>query len=817
MEENQMSDIKGKLEVGVGDLQYQLDEKTYSQEEFDKIDPCCGIIGQDRALSAVELGLEMKSSGYNIFVTGMSGTGRTTAVKLLLEGARDRETTELQDICYVNNFKTAESPRVLYFPAGEGRKFKKSIGYLIDSLVTIIPKIFSGENYREKRLRIINEFETRQKELFREFEQKLKEKGFVLVQLQFGPSIRPDLQPLINNEAVSLADLEKQVVEGKITAEVFDKIRDEYENLHKELQATSTTSQKISANLEEELDKLDTSMVVPLINDKIETLKNIYDDPKAQNYLVDLNEILISELDVFRPGNNKENAPEKDGSPSVRSFFSQFTINLLVDNAGEKQRPIVIEDFPTYKNLFGSIERMYDPATGWHSDFTRIRGGSLLKANGGYLVINAIDLFHDPLVWPTLKRTLRTGRMRVSNVETFPMAGTGLKPEPITLDVKVVLIGESRVYDVLYRADDEFKKVFKVKAEFDNVMKNDTNGLAQYTQFVKKISREDDLLPFDNSGLSAVAEHGVKLSGRKDRLSTRFTSIADVVREASWLAAKEGKAQVSRQIVKDALDLQRKRINLIETKIQDMYEREIYLIDVKGWKVGQINGLSVYDLGEYAFGRPTRITASLSPGADGVINIEREAAMSGRTHDKGVLILSGFMRNRFGLRRPLVFSASLCFEQSYAGVDGDSASSTEIYALLSALSGKPINQALAVTGSVNQKGEIQPIGGVNEKIEGYYDVCMIEGLTGEQGVIIPIQNKQDLMLKDEVVRAVRDGKFHIYTVDNIDQGLELLTGIPAGAADNDGLFPEGTINYLADLKLQELAEIWREYLTFRQH
>jgi len=808
-----MSDLKGKLEVGVGDLQYHLDEKTYSQKDFEKIDPCCGIIGQDRAMSAVELGLEIKSSGYNIFVTGISGTGRTTAVKLLLEGARDRETKELQDICYVNNFKTAESPRVLYFGAGEGRKFKKAIGYLIDSLVTIIPKIFSGENYRERRLRIINEFETRQKELFREFEKKLKEKGFVLVQLQYGPSIRPDLQPLVNDEAVSLPDLEKAVGEGKFAAEELERILAEYETLHKELQATSNASQKISGNLEEELDKLDTSIVVPLINDKIETLKKIHDDPKTQNYLVDLNEILIAELDIFRPA-NKDGAPEKDGSARMRSFFSQFTVNLLVDNAGEKKRPIIIEDFPTYKNLFGSIEKMYDPGTGWHSDFTRIRSGSLLKASGGYLVINAVDLFHDPQVWPTLKRTLRTGRLSISNVETFPMAGTGLKPEPISIDVKVVLIGESRVYDVLYRADDEFKKVFKVKAEFDNVMNNDLTGLAQYTQFVKKISKEDDLLSFDNSGLSAIAEHGVKLSGRKDRLSTRFTTIADVVRESSWLAAKGGKTRVDRATVRQALEMQKTRINLIETKIQEMYEREIYLIDVSGWKVGQINGLSVYDLGEYAFGRPTRITASLSPGADGVINIEREAAMSGRTHDKGVLILTGFMRHRFGRKRPLVFSASLCFEQSYSGVDGDSASSTEIYALLSALSGKPINQALAVTGSVNQKGEIQPIGGVNEKIEGYFDVCMIDGLTGEQGVLIPIQNKPDLMLKDEVVHAVKEGKFHIYTAENIDQGLELLTGIPAGAAGDDGSFPEGTINYLADLKLRDLAETWREYLAF---
>lgn len=809
-----MSDIKSKLEVEVEELQYRLDENDSALSGFDKIEPCCGIIGQDRALSAVDLGLEIKSSGYNIFVTGLAGTGRTTAVKLLLESAQDREEPNLKDICFVNNFKMAESPRVLYFPGGEGRKFKKAIGFLIDSLVTVIPKIFSGENYRERRQRIIKEFETRQKELFKGFEQKLKEKGFVLVQLQFGSAVRPDLQPLINGEAVSLPELEKMVEEKKMPAEEFEKIRTEYEALHKELEETSSGSQKISGHLEEELHKLDTSIVVPLINDKIETLKNLYDDPKTQNYLVDLNEILIEELDVFRPNNNSD-PQEKENPRRMRGFFSQFTVNLLIDNGGQRKRPIVIEDFPTYKNLFGTIEKVYDQATGWHSDFTRIRSGSILRANGGYLVINAMDLFQDPHVWPALKRTLRTGRLSISNVDPFPLGGTGMKPESIALDVKVILIGESRVYDVLYRGDDEFKKVFKVKAEFDNVMKNDFSGIGQYVQFVKKITGEDDLPSFDNSGLSAIAEHGVKLSGRRDRLSTRFTYISDLIRESAWLAGKRDMDKVDRDTVKQAVRMRKERMNLVETKIQEMFERDLYLIDVTGWKVGQINGLSVYDLGEYAFGRPSRITASVSAGADGVINIEREASMSGRLHDKGVLILSGFMRHRFGRNRPLVFSASLCFEQSYAGVDGDSASSTEIYALLSALSGKPINQSLAVTGSVNQKGEIQPIGGVNEKIEGYFDICMIDGLTGEQGVLIPIQNKQDLMLKDEVVEAVKEGKFHVYIVKNIDEGLMLLTGHPAGKMRDDGTFPEDSINYLADKKLGELADTWREYLAYR--
>ncbi len=808
-----MSDLKQKLEIAPDKLQYCLDESEYPVSSFERIEPCCGIIGQDRALSAVELGLEMQSKGYNIFVTGSPGTGRTTAVKLLLDDARKKdEHPDLKDICIVNNFKTTETPRVLYFDAGEGRKFKKGVSYLIESLRTVIPKIFSGENYRERRDRIIKEFETRQKELFKEFEKKIKERGFVIVQLQFGPSVRPDLQPLIEEEPVSMSQLEKAFEDGKISAADYERMKKDYDELYKEMQATSSHSKKISGHLEDELHKLDMSMVVPLIGDKTETLKNIYDDKKTQTYLDEVSEILVENLDIFRGGNEDQ---DQQSVNRARGFFQQFTVNILLDNSQQSIRPIIIEDFPSYKNLFGSIERVFDPSAGWHTDFTRIRSGSMLRANGGYLVINAIDLFQEPYVWPTLKRTLRSGKLSISNIDMFPWGSGGVKPDAIDIDVKVVLIGDARVYGILYHADDEFKKVFKVKAEFDNIMGNNQSGVTQYSQFVKKIAKDDDLLPFDGSGLAAIVEHGVKLSGRKDRLSTQFTNIADLVRESAYLAGKDGKKTVDRETVKRTVEMQKNRVNLMEIKIQELYERDLYLIDVTGYKIGQINGLSVYDLGEHRFGRPSRITASLSPGADGVINIEREAAMSGRIHDKGVLILTGFMRYRFGRLRPLVFTASICFEQSYSGVEGDSASSTEVYSLLSVLSEKPINQALAVTGSVNQKGEIQPIGGVNEKIEGYFDVCMIDGLTGDQGVIIPAPNLPDLMLKDEVVDAVRDGKFHIYAVSDVDEGIELLTGIPAGQIQEDGIFPEGTVNYLCDQKLSELAETWRQYLSFR--
>ncbi|MCP4568459.1 MAG: AAA family ATPase [FCB group bacterium] len=806
-----MSDIKSELRVEPNNLQYSIDDKRLAGVSYESIESCREIIGQDRALKAMDLGLEMKSRGYNIFVTGLPGTGRTTAVRLLLERAGDDDEPELKDICFVNNFTMPDCPRVLYFPVGGGRKFKKEIGYLINWMVTVIPKVFSTQNYKERRQRIISEFENRQRELLKYFEGKLKENGFSVVQIQVGTAIRSDLRPLVNGEPVPFSDLEKAVTEGQFKDEDLQKLKAEYEKLTKEMQQTSEDSKAIMEDMEEELNKLDSSLAIPLISSKFEVLKKVHEQEAVRQYLDELYEVFLELLDMLHPGNGEQNLPSTP--EKFREAFAQFEVNLLVDNAEQKSRPIIIEDFPTFKNLFGSIERVHTPNAGWQSDFTRIRGGALLQANGGYLVLQAPDMFLEPYVWPTLKRTLRTGRLTITNLDALNLSGSGLKPEAVELNVKVILIGHSRIYDALYRSDDDFKKVFKVKAEFDYTMKNDSDGILRYTQFVKKITNEDNLLAFGQTGLAAIAEYGVKLSGRREKLSTRFTSIADLVRESSWLADRNGKKSVDRDTVKEARRLQIERVNLAETKIQEMYEQDVYLIDVTGSKVGQINGLSVYDLGEHAFGRPARITASLSPGADGVINIEREAALSGRTHDKGILILSGFMRHRFGRKRPLVFTASLCFEQSYGGIDGDSASSTEVYALLSALTGQPINQALAVTGSVNQKGEIQPIGGVNEKIEGYFDVCMINGLTGDQGVLMPIQNRPELMLKDEVVEAVRKGLFHIYAVSHVDEGIELLTGIPAGEQKADGSFPKGSINHMAEHRLNELAETWKRYIN----
>jgi lon-related putative ATP-dependent protease len=806
-----MSNIESKCRIPLDRLTYTHDESTLDHDSSAHVDPCCSIIGQDEAVSSMEMGFGIESRGYNIFVTGLSGTGRTTAVTHILEEFTKDKKVDLKDLCYVHNFKFPERPAVLYFEAGEGIRFKKRINYLIDSLITVMPKIFSGENYRERRTRIVKEFENRQKDLLKNFEKKVTEKGMVLVQLQIGPALRPDIQALIDDKPVSVAELEKLAEEGKFPQDEFEKMRTSRETLLGELEDISQTSRKISENLERELEKLDKSYAVPLVEQKVDTLKGQYEDKKIQKYLDELHDEILQGLDIFRRETG-DGEREEAHVARLRVYFNQFRVNLLIDNSDQSKPPVIRETFASYKNLFGTIERSFDPIRGWQSDFTKIRAGSLLRANGGYLIINATDLFMEPAVWPMLKRTLRDGKLDIAAVDPMYMFTTGIKPEAVHIDVKVVLIGEARVYDILLHNDEEFKKVFKVKAEFDNVMTRSKESVEEYAQFIKKICAEDDLLAFDRSGMAAIVEYGVKFAGRKDRLSTQFTKIADLIRESSWQASKNNGGAVARDDVKKAYRNQIRRMNLIERKVRELYERDLYLIDLKGETVGQINGLSVHDLGEHAFGRPVRITATISPGADGVINIEREAAMSGHTHDKGVLILSGFMRQRFARKRPLVFSASICFEQSYTGVDGDSASSTEVYAILSALSGKPIRQNLAVTGSVNQKGEIQPIGGVNEKIEGFFDVCSIDGLTGDQGVLIPRQNMQDLMLKDDVLDAVRDGRFHLFAIDHIDEGIELLTGVPSGELQSDGTFPEGSINHVADAALAELAEVWRDYI-----
>jgi ATP-dependent Lon protease len=553
----------------------------------------------------------------------------------------------------------------------------------------------------------------------------------------------------------------------------------------------------------------DSEAITPIIKGGISGIREKFPQADIADYLSNAEENLIGNVDLFKAQKKDEKEEKNRESGDV---FLEYRVNLLVDNAGVKGEPVIMETNPTYVNLFGTIESAVSRWGALQTDFTKIKAGSFLKANGGYLVINALDALIEPGVWMTIKRTLRNQIFEIQNYLTmYLIATTRLKPQPIKVNVKVVMIGDAYIYNLLYFMDDDFKKIFKIKAEFDSEMPRDEKALQDYTRFTKKIIDDDGLLPMSKEGIAALIEYATRIAGRQRKISTRFHVLADVTRESSYWAKIEGKSMIGREDVEKAIHERFERVSLIEDKIQEMIEEGTILIDTEGQVVGQVNGLSVYDMGQFAFGKPTRITAKTSVGRAGVINIEREADMSGPTHNKGVLILGGFLRGKYAQNKPFALSASLAFEQSYSGVEGDSASSTEVYAILSSLSKLPLRQDIAVTGSVNQKGEIQPIGGVNEKIEGFFEVCRAKGLTGTQGVIIPQQNVQNLMLRPDVVEAVAQGKFHIYPIRTVDEGMEILTGVEAGRMRDDGTFEEGTVNHLVDKELARLASSWKEF------
>ncbi|MEW5994066.1 MAG: ATP-binding protein [Candidatus Zixiibacteriota bacterium] len=791
-------------ELRLRDLTYRIDFAPSKVKTSDDVSRCRGVIGQKRAIEAIKTGLNVKSTGYNIFVSGPAGTGRIATVQHLLEQLNHAR-PNLLDVCYVNNFKNIDNPKVLTFKAGDGRRFRKDMNYLIESLRKAVPKIFLSEDYKDRRSRIVREFEGRQRELVRKFEEKLAADGFVMVQIQSGLGARNEIQPMIDNEPTSLEKLEHLVKEGTFSPARLDELRRKWDSLRREFDTTSVESKKLSTKMDDALEKLNFSMIAPLISDRINVLKKRYPDEKAGHYLEEVEESLLSDLDRFREAQPRQG---EDEPPAYRKRepFEEFSVNLILDNAETKTVPIILEKSPSYKNLFGSLERVVDRFGYWRTDFTRIFSGSMLRASGGFLVARVLDILMEPGVWVHLKRALRNREIEIAGFDPFyMMAGSGIKPEPIPLDVKVVLVGEPELYQLLWRLDEDFKKIFKVKAEFDSVMPATTPNMRSYFEFTRKVVEDDHLPSFDLTGMQAVCEYGMKLAGRRGKLTTRFSAISDIIREAAFCARQRKACLVNRDDVYHAVNRRRSRLNLIEDKIQELFDNNILLVSTRGSVVGQVNGLSVYHVGEYTFGRPTRITASTSLGRAGVINIEREAELSGPIYNKGVLVLSGYLRRMFAQDKPLVMSASLTFEQSYSGVDGDSASSTEIFAILSSLSDVPIKQGIAVTGSVNQMGEIQPIGGVNEKIEGFYDVCKSKKLTGDQGVIIPHQNVSDLLLRPDVMEAVDKKRFHIYPIKTIEEGIEILTGKPAGKRLAGGRFTKASVMALVDDKLREMA------------
>ena len=798
-------------EIPADRLRWYCKPSSIRVKTTDDATPTKEIIGQERALRALKLGLEMKYPGYNVFVTGFSGTGRMTTIKRLLSEFRGK-TAFLKDRCYVHNFKYNDQPILITLQAGEGGKFRQAMSGLIQDLAKNIPAAFERKRYKEERKRMMELFQERQHSVLSDFEKKVKEKGFEVVQVQVGPALRPDITPVVNNQPVSFDQLENLMAQGQITKEQIEQLTKDRAVLENQMELVLRELRNIERKLKESLNDLAERFILPLVKESIDEIREQYADTKVQKYLEEVQHHIMEDLNRFRP--QDEQAGPMLGMPGVPQepdSFLEYQVNVVVDNSETKGVPIIIETNPRFRNIFGTIDREVDRNGVWRTDFTMIKPGSLLKADGGYLVINALDALIEQGVWQNLKRTLRNGLLEVQPVETGLFgASSAFKPEPVEIDVKVVMLGDAYIYFLLYDQDDDFNKIFKVRSDFDTEMPRIDASIERYVSFMKLICNDEKLKPFDRSAISAVIEHGVRLAGRQNKISTRFNLIADLMRESHYWAGKENKSPVTSKHVRKAIDERIERIRLAEEKVRELILDGTIMIDSSDSVTGQVNGLTIYDMHEYMFGVPSRITAKTSIGRRGIINIERESGLSGPSHSKGVMIISGYLHGMYAQRRPLTMNASITFEQSYGGVDGDSASSTEIYAILSSLANVPLRQDIAVTGSVNQKGEIQPIGGVNQKIEGFFAICKARGLTGRQGVIIPKQNERDLMLRHEVIDAVRRGEFHVYSIGTVDEGLEILTGFPAGKRLKDGSFIEGTMHDLVDRKLTEYAGHWNE-------
>lgn len=805
-----MAESKKIKEVPVELLRWTCNVDHLGFDTTKECEKSDGIIGQNRAVKAITLGLEIESPGYNIYVSGMTGTGKTTTIKNLL-GQLELKKPIPGDICYVHNFKDADSPRVIIFPAGSGRKFQKDMDDLVAHLKKNIPLILESDEFKKESEETINAYRQKQKEIIREFNDRLLKENFQLVAFQMGPFTRQDIAPIVEGRPVPFEQLEALAEEDKFSREELEKIRQKLVEMRIELEGVMRETREIEREIRKQISILEHKYGSPAVTAQISDLRLRYGDSneKVNGYLEEVREHILSNLKMFQEKEEEQQQQQALPFPVPQAQakrFLEFKVNVLVDNSGTEKTPIIIETAPTFKNLFGTIEREVDRSGLWRTDFTHIKAGSLLRANGGYIVFDALEALIEPGVWTFLKRTLKSREMNMQPYDPFGFVPSAIKPEPIPLDIKVIMIGDDYLYYLLYNLERDFKEIFKTKAQFDTEMPNSGESIREYVCLIKRIVDEEKLLDFDKKAVCAMVEYGVRLTGRQKKLSTRFSEIADLIRESHYWAKKDGSGVVSDTHVDKAYDEKIHRVSQIEEKIQELIDDGTIMIDTDDKFAGQVNGLSVYDMGEYAFGKPSRITAQTSMGRAGVINIEREAKLSGRTHDKGVLILEGYFRGKYAQNKPLTMSASICFEQSYGGVDGDSASSTEIYAILSSLSGLPLRQDIAVTGSVNQKGEIQPIGGVNQKIEGFFDVCKARGLTGRQGVMIPHLNIPELILRKDVVKAVAAGQFHIFPVKTVDEGIELLTGVAAGAADAAGKYPEGTVNDLVDKKLVSLAE-----------
>ncbi len=791
-------DLMAVRELKAEEVRLRIDPQGLgisSTDELEELEE--KIMAQERAVRALDFGLNLDDLDFHLYVAGSGALGATYIARSLVE-LQAQKRPRPADWCYVYNFKDPDRPRALEFPPGQGRLFQKDMAELVENLRHHLPEAFESESYLNRKEAIIREFNRTRAQIFEELEKKVRAEGFILNVEPMGMMIIPakeDGSPMTPEDIQQLPEERKEELKQKSAL------------LQKELNATARQIQQMEKELRKRLKELDREIALNVVNNFVGELREKYAPlPHVLNYLNEVQEDILKHLDDFRQRGGPT-PPPPFPVPAPQPSFTRYEVNVFVDNAETQGAPVVFEVNPTYTNLFGAIERKAQFGA-LLTDFTMLKAGSLHRANGGFLILRALDVLRSPFSWEGLKRTIKTRKIYLEDLaEQLGILTTKtLKPEPIPFRGKVILIGDPFIYHLLYLYDEAFREIFKIKAHLDVWVDRDEERTRQFLRAVAGMVKRDRLRPVEASGLARLIEFSCELAGRQDKLSLKLPEIRDVLKEANFWAGREGAGRITASHVQKAIEERRFRASLPEERLQEMIEKDILRINVDGEAVGSINGLSVFDLGDYTFGRPTRITANISLGREGVINIEREAELSGKIHTKGVMILSGFLRERFVQDKPLTLTATLCFEQSYGLVEGDSASTAELYALLSALSGIPLYQGIAVTGAISQKGEVQAVGGVKEKIEGFFKVCKAKGLTGKQGVIIPQANVQDLMLEDEVVQAIAQGKFHLWAISRVEEGLEILTGRPAGERQKDGTYPEGSVFYLVDQRLREMAE-----------
>ena len=790
--------MKNKNELNYKNLKISCDPSIFKFKTTEELDNIETGIGQERGIKALEFGLNVDINGYNLYLEGPAGVGKTMYTKHYLDKISKKQKTPC-DWCYIYNFENPNEPIALPLHAGQGKEFKEQMEVFIKDIKNDLKNTFNNEDFEKEKALIAQTYEEKREALMVKLNKKSEKYGFQVKSAQNGIY----MMPIINGKAIEQEEFEK------LDDETKQNFEDNSSIVQEQILQVISEIKNIEQESQKKLSEWQSNVALLTINAHINYIRSKFKrNKKISTFLENIKKDILKNIDYFLAEPQNETQQMPGPRPEPPKPWENYRVNLFIDNSAQEGAPVIMDSNYSYHNIFGKLE--YENYYGsLKTDYTMLKPGLLHKANGGYIIFQAHDLIENAVCYEGLKKALRQKQLLIENTADprSPMVMVSLKPEPIPLDLKVIIVGDEQIYQTLLAVDYDFRKLFKIKVEFEDSSDNTEENMNKLARFIHGFCEQEQLPHLDPSAVAKIMEYSSRLADNQDKLSTRFNDLAQIIGEAAtWAKMKKSKI-VTAEFVDMALSERANRIKKYDSMYTEMIKENTLLIDTTGAKVGQINGLTIMNIGDYMFGKPVKITATTYTGKNGVINIEREVDLSGSTHSKGVYILSGYLGEKFAQDIPLSLTASICFEQLYNGVDGDSASSTELYAILSSLSGVPINQSFAVTGSVNQKGEIQPIGGVNEKIEGFFQICKMRGLDGTHSVMIPIQNQKNLNLSNEVVDAVKNGLFHIYAISTIDEGIELLTGVPAGKKDSNGNFPAGTINYLAYEKLKKYADM----------